>query len=174
MGRIKNLWNNLLIKLASNDQYINILRKSGVIIGNGCTINKDANFGTEPYLITIGDNVRITTGVKMITHDGGLYVPRNLGLIDERADKVGRITIGNNVNIGWNALVMPGVTIGDNCVIGAGAVVIKDVPNNSVVAGVPAKVIESIEEYAEKNKDKVLMTKGMSREEKKQFLLKNL
>lgn len=51
---------------------------------------------------------------------------------------------------------------------------IKDVPNNSVVAGVPAKVIESIEEYAEKNKDKVLLTKGLTSEEKKQFLLKNL
>ncbi len=112
IDRIRNAFNNIIkIKLANNNQYIRYLRSIGVIIGNGCTINKDANFGTEPYLITIGDNVRITTGVKMITHDGGLFVPRNLGLIDERADKIGRITIGNNVNIGWNVIIMPGVII---------------------------------------------------------------
>ena len=110
----------------------------------------------------------------MITHDGGLFVPRNLGLIDKHADKIGRIRIGNNVNIGWNAIIMPGVTIGNNCVVGAGAVVNKDVPDNSVVAGVPARIIETIEEYAEKNKDKILLTKGMSAEEKKEYLLEHL
>jgi acetyltransferase-like isoleucine patch superfamily enzyme len=69
---------------------------------------------------------------------------------------------------------MPGVSIGDNCIIGAGAIVTKDVPNNSVVAGVPARGIENIEEYAEKNEYKFLMTKGMSKEEKRNFLIKNI
>lgn len=61
----------------------------------------------------------------------------------------------------------PGVTIGNNCIIGAGAVVTKDVPCNSVVAGVPAKFIETIEEYAEKNKDKIVLTRNLSAEEKR-------
>ena len=110
----------------------------------------------------------------MVTHDGGLFVPRNLGLIDQRADKMGRIRIGNNVNVGWNAIIMPGVTIGNNCIVGAGAIVNKDVPDNSVVAGVPARVIETIEEYVEKNKDMVVLTKDMSRKEKKAYLLEHL
>lgn len=120
MGRLRNVIRKIRAKLASNSAYINMLRADGVQIGSNCVINKDVNFGTEPYLISIGDNVRITTGVKLITHDGGLWVPRRLGLIDERADRFGKITIGNNVNIGWNAIIMPGVTIGNNCIIGAG------------------------------------------------------
>lgn len=170
MNRISNFIMKIVISLSSNRQYINILRRKGIDIGFGCIINKDVEFGTEPYLITIGNNVRITTSVKLITHDGGLFVPRNLGLID----KIGRIKIGNNVNIGWNAIIMPGVTIGNNVVVAAGAVVTKTVPDNCVVAGVPAKVIETIEEYAKKNKDKVLMTKEMSHDEKKEYLLKTL
>lgn len=148
--------------------------RGGVQIGTGCIINKDVNFGTEPYLISIGNKVRLTTGVKLITHDGGLFVPRNLGLIDKRADKIARIKIGNNVNIGWNAIIMPGVTVGNNCIIGAGAVVVKDVPDNSVVVGVPARILESIEEYAEKNRDKILLTKDMNAAEKKNYLLENI
>lgn len=155
----------------SNEQYIKILRKEGIRIGEGCMINKDVVFGTEPYLVSIGNNVRVTLGVKFITHDGGLFVLRNLGLIDERADKIGKINIGNNVNIGWNAIIMPGVTVGNNVIIAAGAVVVKDVPDGKVVAGVPAKIIETIEEYAEKNKEKILLTKHMNPIEKEKYLL---
>lgn len=171
MRHFLNLINRIRIRVVSDERYIVLLRKKGMTIGNGCSFNKDVLFGTEPYLISIGNNVRITTGVKFITHDGGLWVPRNLGLVDIRSDKFGRIQIGNNVNIGWNAIILPGVTIGDNVVIGCGAVVTKDIPSNSVVAGVPAKIIESIEEYAEKNADRIVMTKGMPYEEKKKKIL---
>ncbi len=112
--------------------------------------------------------------MRFITHDGGLWVPRRMGLLDERSDKFGRIYIGENTNIGWDVIIMPGVKIGKNCIIGAGAVVTKDVPDNSVAAGVPAKVIESIEDYADKNRDKCVMTKGMPADEKKAYLLKNI
>lgn len=57
---------------------------------------------------------------------------------------------------------MPGVTIGKNCIIGCGAVVTKNIPDNSVAVGVPARVIETIEEYAEKNAKKVVLTKQMT------------
>lgn len=82
-------------------------------------------------------------------------------------DHLARIKIGNNVHIGTNAIIMPGVTIGDNCVIACGAVVTKDVPSNSIVGGVPAKYIESISEYADKARVKGIPTKGMTSDEKR-------
>lgn len=147
-------------------------RKKGGIIGTGCEIFPNVEFGSEPYLISIGDNVRITNGVRFVTHDGGMWVLRNIGLKD--ADCFGRIIIGNNVHIGWNAIIMPNVHIGDNCVIGAGAVVTHDIPDNSVAAGVPARVIESIDEYYDKAKKRCVYTKNYSWDEKRDYLLKNL
>lgn len=172
MSKISNLIRKIRIALATNEQYAQILRRVGVIIGADCSIHKDATFGTEPYLISLGNHVRISHGVKFITHDGGLWVPRYMGLIDKRADKFGKIVIGNNVNIGWDAIIMPGVTIGDNCIIGAGAVVTKDIPTNSVAVGVPAKVIETIEEYVEKNRNRVIMTKGLEHIQKRKEIEK--
>lgn len=112
--------------------------------------------------------MRITHGVKFITHDGGLWVLRNLGRLSDE-DKVGKIVIKDNCNIGWNVIIMPGVTIGENCVIGAGAIVTKDIPDNSIAVGVPAKVIESIDEYYAKNKNKYVHTKSMSSNEKRKY-----
>lgn len=110
------------------------------MIGAGCSVERDVIFGSESYLITIGNNVRITFGVKFATHDGGMWTLRKSGRL-ENADLFGRIVVGDNTNIGWNAIILPGVTIGKNCVIGAGAVVSKDIPDNLVAAGVPARVI---------------------------------
>lgn len=159
-------------KLCSNIQYIEYLRRGGVKIGNSCSIEKSVIFGSEPYLITIGNNVRITHGVKFITHDGGLWVARNLKLTDENADLIAPIKVGNNVNIGWDAIIMPGITIGDNCVVGCNAVVTHDVPPNSIVAGVPARVIESIDEYVQKNQNRLMPIKHLSNEKKKEYLIK--
>lgn len=162
------------IKFAGNDKYIEILRKRGMKIGSGCFVDKTAVVGGEPYLITVGNEVRITRDVKFITHDGGLWVPRRMGLCAPDANRFGRINIGNNVNIGWGAMILPGVTIGDNCVIGCGAVVTKDIPSGSVAVGVPARVIESVEEYVQKNKDRLCNTKNLSDNEKKKYLLEHL
>lgn len=86
------------------------------------------------------------------------------------ADKFGKIKIGNNVHIGINSIIMPGVTIGDNVIIGCGSVVTKNIPSNSVAVGVPARVIETIEEYYKKNKDKCVYTKNLSSKEKKEYI----
>lgn len=59
------------------------------------------------------------------------------------------VIIGENVWIGSNATILPGVTVGDNSVVAAGAVVTKDVPQNTVVAGVPAKVVKEINNHLE-------------------------
>lgn len=145
------------------------LRQAGVKIGVGCEIFDTADFGSEPYLISLGDYVRVTEGIHFLTHDGGVWVLRNLKLLED-ADIFGRIKVGNNVHIGMNAMICPGVTIGNNCIIGLGSIVTKDVPDNTVVAGVPARKIETIEEYYQKHKDTCDFTKHMPYDEKKEYL----
>ena len=86
------------IIFSNNDNYIKLLRKSGVKIGEECEIYKDVVFGSEPYLIEIGDHVRITNGCKFITHDGGVWVIRQL-MDDNEIDLFGKIIVGNNVHI---------------------------------------------------------------------------
>lgn len=148
-----------------NEKYIGETK-----VGVGCEFySKFPPFGSEPYLVEIGNYVRVTDGVKFCTHDGGLWVLRNLNLL-ENADKFGRIIIEDNVHIGWNAMIMPNVTIGHDSIVGCGAVVTKDVPPRSVVAGVPAKVICSIDSYYEKNCNKVDFTKKYTYSEKKKYL----
>lgn len=146
-------------------------RSQGVQLGDNCAIDPSASFGSEPYLISIGDHVRINEGVKFVTHDGGVWVLRGMKEEHKNIDLFGKITVGNNVHIGTDTIVMPGVHIGSNCIIGCGAVVTRDIPDNSVAAGVPARVIRSIEEYEKKNKDRFVHTKAMTREEKRKYLM---
>ena len=148
-----------------------ILKKKGVQLGNGIEIGKNVNFGSEPYLIEIENNVRISSNVNFITHDGGLWTLRKMGLL-ENADYFGKIIIKENVNIGMNATIMPGVTIGKNSIVGFGAIVTKDVEPNTVVAGIPAKKIETTQEYYEKKKNKCDFTKNMNYYEKRKYLLR--
>ena len=119
-------------------------RRRGVTVGEDCRIYS-RNFGTEPFLITIGDRVTLTSGVYLLTHDG------STGLVkDENGRRYQRflpVSIGNDVFVGVNSIIMPGVSIGNNVVVGAGSVVTKDVPDNSVVAGNPAKHITSFEKF---------------------------
>lgn len=124
-------------------------------------------FGSEPYLISLGDHVTVTSGVRFVTHDGGVWVLR-----DEfpDIDVFGVIQVGNNVFIGVGATILPGVTIGDNVVIGAGAVVNREVPPNSVAAGVPARVVTDLNTYREKSLAKCIRTKGMDRDAKRKAI----
>lgn len=105
----------------------------------------------EPFLISIGNNVIISAGVRLITHS----MESAIFNIEENSNKYlckfGEIIIGNNVYIGANVLVLPGVKIGNNVVIGAGAVITKNIADNSVVAGVPAHFICSYEDLKSKN-----------------------
>lgn len=165
------LYNRIRFAIADKEQICELIRKQGVRIGVGCEINKSVSFGSEPYLITIGDYVRITSGVKFITHDGGIWVLRNTRQLPN-ADIFGKIVIGNNVHIGVNSIVMPNVIIGNNVIIGCGTVVTKNIPDNAVVVGVPGRVIEGIDEYYFKNKNKCDFTKSLSPEDKKKYLLK--
>lgn len=160
----------ILWKFMSNERKLKILREKGLDIGTGCEILNGYDFGSEPYLVHIGNNVRISSGVKIATHDGGCWVLRNLYPDLTTADRFGRVTIKENCHIGINATIMPGVTIGRNCIVGACAVVTRDVPDNSVVAGVPAHRICSIQEYRNKHSEDFLMTSNMGWEEKRRII----
>ncbi|TLU85990.1 MAG: acyltransferase [Chlorobium sp.] len=110
-------------------------------------------FGTEPWCVTLGNHVHITGDVVFITHDGGTLIYRHL-VPDLEITKP--IKIGDYVYIGYRSIIMPGVTIGNNCIIAAGSVVTKNIPDNSVVGGVPAKLIKSSFDYFEKIKQESL------------------
>lgn len=107
---------------------------------------------SDPSHIFIGNNVYVTAGVRFINHDmmNGM-LNRVLGT-NEFKYTVKDIHIEDNVVVNANALILPGVTIHKNCIIGAGAVVSKDIPENSVAAGNPIRVIETLDEYITKKR----------------------
>ncbi len=122
-------------------------RRIGVVVGDNCRIYT-RHFGSDPFLITIGDRVTVTANVHFLTHDGSLCLFRD----DKgRRYKYQPIEIGNDVFIGINSIIMPGVKIDDKVIIAAGSVVTKSVPSGSIVAGVPAKIIGDFEDFKHKS-----------------------
>lgn len=126
---------------------VNYARKKKVEIGENCRIYIK-EWGSEPFLIELGDNVTVTSGVRFITHDGSTCLVFDDNM--QRYQRYSPITVGSNVFIGINSIIMPGVTIGSNVVIGAGSIVTKDIPSNSVVVGSPARVVSSFDSYKNK------------------------
>jgi len=131
-------------------------RYVGVEVGENCRI-LTTTFGSEPWLIKIGNKVTITSGVRIVTHDGSTWL-----FEDEkgRRELFRRVEIGDNVFIGFNAIILPGVKIGDNVVVAAGSVITKSVPSGSIVGGNPARIIGDYDAYKEK-----VLTTYVSRDE---------
>lgn len=98
------------------------------------------------WLIEIGDNVTLAPRVHILCHDASTKMFLNY-------TKIGRVTIGDNVFVGADSVILPGVTVGSNVIIGANSTVTHDVPEGSVVAGSPARVICSLEDYLQKERD---------------------
>jgi acetyltransferase-like isoleucine patch superfamily enzyme len=144
-------------------------RSIGVQVGKDCRFLGLSRgcFGSEPYLIKIGDHVTITFGVRFITHDGGVWVFRDR---EPDIDVIAPIVVGNNVFIGINSIVLPGVTIGDNVVIGAGSVVTRDVEPNQVVIGAPARPLRTLDEYWERVQREAFYIRSLSHGEKRRHL----
>jgi acetyltransferase-like isoleucine patch superfamily enzyme len=147
----------------SKEKYARYL---GVNIGDNCNIQK-VSFGSEPYLIEIGNHVQITNGTKIFTHGGG-WVFRDQY---PKLDYFGKVKIKNNVYIGNNSMIMPGVTIGNDVIVGAGSIVTKSIPDGKIVAGNPARIVGESKDFVEKIKQYDVGSKGMGFDEKKKYLL---
>lgn len=122
------------------------MQAMGMKVGKNFKAEKPRIDVSHCWLISIGDDVVFAPNVYLLAHDAS--TKKHLGYT-----KVGKITIGNNVFVGANATIMPGVSVGNNCIIGTGSVVTKNVPDNTVYAGNPARFVCTLEDYLEKNRN---------------------
>lgn len=144
MKLIKSLLMRLRSEVSTDD-----LIKMGLILGkNFSRQEKTIIDQSHCWLITIGDNVTLAPRVHILAHDAS--TKRALGYT-----RIGTVNIGSNVFVGASTTILPGVNIGDNVVIGAGSVVSKDIPNNCVAVGSPAKVICTYDEFVSKKKSEM-------------------
>jgi|TARA_B100001971_G_C18110042_1_gene493671 maltose O-acetyltransferase len=137
---VRHIWILYLLKCKNI-----FLRFLGAKIGKNVIIYTSIMNIDKYYadLITIGDNVNLTRGSIVLCHDIASEYFEKFGINKPKTNKV---KIGNNVFIGMNTIILPGVTIGNNVIIGAGSIVTKDFPDNVVAAGNPAKIIKKIKE----------------------------
>jgi acetyltransferase-like isoleucine patch superfamily enzyme len=149
-------------------------RYHGVKVGEGCQINTELR-GSEPWLVELGNRVTVAGGVRFITHDGASRLFRDLlpgsSIFGNR---FGTIKVHDNSFIGGHAVVLPDVEIGPNSVVAAGSVVTRDVPPETVVGGVPAKRICSLEEYIEKYQRRMVPIEARDREGLRRELTRKL
>lgn len=96
------------------------------------------------WLISIGNDVTLAAGVHILAHDASTHYYTGY-------TKIGLVEIGDRVFVGAHSIILPNVKIGNDVIIGAGSVVTKDIPDNSVAVGNPARVIAKTHEYVEKN-----------------------
>lgn len=163
MSIIKSVWLGF-IKVLSPVRHAHMI---GVTMGKNCLVYRSIEWPTEPYLVTIGNNVQLTRGVAIHTHGGRNVVRR---LVPD-FDIFGKVEIKDWAYVGAHSQIMPGVTIGEGAMVAAGSVVTKSVPDGMVVGGNPAKIICSVDEYLERNMCYNLHTKGINEKKKKQRLL---
>ena len=152
MGYFKKLklrfWHSLAIR--RNKYTKKYGRMAGVQIAESVRFTGCPAFGTEPWLISIGENCIITQNVRFMTHDGAVNVVCRMGGKYADLNKFGRIIVEDNVFIGANAMIMPSVRIGSGSIVATCSCVTKDVPPGEVWGGVPAKKICTVQEFADK------------------------
>ena len=156
---------------ADSETYIKYLRKIGMRIGEDTYLYAPRRIlidETRPFLIEIGNHVKIGQGVQILTHGYEWSVLKKM--YGDVMGSAGKVTIKDNVFIGVNVTILKGVTIGENVIIGANAVINKDIPDNSVVAGNPARVLMSVEEFYKKRlEEQVKEAKEVVREYRKVY-----
>jgi acetyltransferase-like isoleucine patch superfamily enzyme len=136
------------IKKHMSDIKTKKLHKAGTAIGKGTLLfaSRDS-FGSEPYLIHIGEQCVIANGVRFITHDGAIRVINNKEEYKYINNKYGKIDIRDRVYLGENSIIMPNVTIGPNACVLPGSVVYNNIPPNTMAGGNPARIKNKIEDF---------------------------
>jgi acetyltransferase-like isoleucine patch superfamily enzyme len=137
----------------SNSAFIKYLRKNKVVVGNNTVFYSPLSTVVDvrkPYLIKIGNNCKITHGTIILSHDYSIDVCRQV--YGEFVGGSLPVVIGDNVFIGMNSIILMGTKIGNNSIIGANSLVKGEYPDNVVIAGNPAKVICTLDEYYDKLK----------------------
>lgn len=146
---MKKLIRKILEYLRGEPQHLDKLIKRGLKVGNNfCRMGGVIIDPTHCYHITIGDEVTLAPRVHILAHDSSTYP-----LIGKT--RAANVTIGNYVFVGAGSIILPGVHIGNRVIIGAGSIVSKDIPDNSVAVGNPAKVICTLDDYLAKEKAKM-------------------
>ena len=146
--RVINMLRARFRKFLLEEIWLEDYLKMGMKIGDNCCIQPGVIFDySHCWLIKIGNNVTIAPQAYLLAHDASTKKINNYS-------KVSSITIEDNVFIGARAVIMPGVTIGKNSIVAAGSIVTKSIPEGTVAAGNPAKVISTIERYIEKNEQR--------------------
>lgn len=121
-------------------------RRIGIKVGKNVRLGFGIYLDVDGYqFIEVGDNVMITAQCILLTHRRDMRQYHRGDLQNELPYIRKPIVIGANATLGMRAIIMPGVTIGEGAVVAAGAVVTKDVPPYTIVAGNPAKIIKEIQ-----------------------------
>ena len=147
-SRLRSLARRALIRLRGEED-------AAARAAHGLRLGRDVYIGQGVYidpgflwLISIGDDSTITTGVRIIAHDAS--VKRRIGYT-----AVARVAIGRRVYIGMGATILPGVTVGDDAIVGAASVVHEDVEPGAVVAGNPARVVGTTAAHVARHADQL-------------------
>jgi acetyltransferase-like isoleucine patch superfamily enzyme len=129
-------------------EYAEFLKLHGKLhaIGENCRIVLNVSIA-DPHLVRIGNNVSLST-CALIPHDGSIAVLNEAYGV--KLDAIGKIDIRDNVFVGYGAIVLRNVTVGPNAIVAAGAVVTSDVPEGSIVGGIPARVIGRVDDLVKK------------------------
>lgn len=145
-GRLKKLY--LRLCSPSGYEYASFEKKWGNYhsIGEDCAIWPYTNV-TNPEYTRLGNNVMLTN-CTVLGHDGSIAVLNRA--YNKKLDRVGKVDFKDNVFVGHGAIILPNVTVGPNAIVAAGAVVSKDVPEGTIVAGIPARVIGQVDELVTK------------------------
>jgi len=129
--------------------HIRAMQRKGLKLGKNVYMDNDVYIDNQYcWLISIGDDCVISSNVKILAHDASPFP--HIGHV-----KTDKVTIGCRTYIGASSIILPGVRIGDDVIIGAGSIVTHDVPDNSVAAGNPARVIATVSDFLKKHAENV-------------------
>ena len=146
--KIKKTWFDVT---GNDDAFFKIKISQFIEAGGKCGANFKfyCDMPNEPYLVEIGDDVTIAAGTMLLTHDNSV-IKCDL----DATDYFGKIIIGNRCFIGVGCIILPGVSLGERTIVGAGSVVTRSFPQgNVIIAGNPATVIGSVEDFCRKRRD---------------------